>query len=166
MKARRLLVLLGPAALLTLSACGDQPGFDAGSVEDYLVSSQRDVYPGAEVDGAHCPSSLDLEEGMSFHCTLSVSGTEVPYAVRLTRVHSTSPRVAVAARGVVVRGSAAQRYLVSSLPKTAKGAKVDCGAAYLVVEEGDEVTCAVSLGGQSKEVALEVGSGGVLSVAH
>lgn len=165
MTARRNRLLVGAAALLTLSACGDQPGFDAGSVEDYLVSSQRDAYPGAEVGGAHCPSPLDLEEGMSFRCTLSVSGTEVPYSVRLTRVHSASPRVAVDARGIVVRASAAQRYLASSLPKTATGAKVDCGAAYLVVEEGDEVTCAVSLGGQREDVALHVGSGGVLTVA-
>ena len=70
MSARRARVLVGAVALMTLGACGDQPGFEAASVEDYLVTSQGDVYPGADVEGAHCPSPLDLEEGMTFQCTL------------------------------------------------------------------------------------------------
>ncbi len=133
-------------------------------MEDYLVSSQADAFASGDIDGATCPSPLDLEEDMAFECTLSVSGVDIPYSVRLTRVHETSPRITVSAHGVVVRSAAAKRYLASSLPRTARGAQVDCGPAYLVVEEGDEVTCSVSLGAQRREVGLTVGDGGSLTV--
>ena len=41
----------------------------------------------AVIDKASCPAHRDLSEGMTVHCTVTVSGSKVPYRVKLTNVH-------------------------------------------------------------------------------
>jgi len=153
------------AAVLLLSACGDQPGFDPQAVEDFLVSSQQSRYqPGDDLE-AVCPYDLKLEEGMTFACTLTASGTDIPYRVQLTRVREADPTVQVETAALVVPETTVQIYVVSSLPATARGAKLDCGSSYVVVEAGDDFMCYLSLGGQQREVTLTADEQGAVTIA-
>lgn len=154
MRARAL--ALGAAGLLLLAGCGDAPGYDHAAVEGYLVSSQSTALGGAKVTGASCPHDRSLREGMSLTCTLAVSGTKLPYRVRLTHVHARRIRVTATPDGVLVDGSKLVAYVRSTLPHDATGATVRCGAAYVVTHVGDSLTCTMVLGSQQKDVKLKV----------
>ena len=168
MSSRRLHVLaLSVPAMLLVASCGDSPSFDAESVESFLVSSQSSAFGAdAEVGEAKCPDDVALKEHLKVQCTLEVSGTSVPYDVELTQVTDDPVHVEAHLDGVVVPTKAILDYLVSTLPKTAKGTQIDCGSGdYLVAKVDDTFDCDLSLGAQVKTVTLQVDDdGGTISV--
>ena len=65
----------------------------------------------------------------------------------------------------VVPAASVQEYVASALPEESKGSEVDCGATYLVVEDGDDVTCTLALGAKERKVDLSVAEDGTLTLA-
>jgi hypothetical protein len=153
----RTTALLG-ASLLLLSGCGDRPGYDRAAVERYLHASQGARFGGAEVGAAHCPSRHALSEGMTVHCTLTVSGAGVPFVVTLRHVHAADVLVSAKPDGVLIPGSRLSQVVGTALPANARSAKVDCGGqrAFVVAKVGETITCSAVLGSQSQSFKLTV----------
>jgi hypothetical protein len=143
---------------MLVAGCGDTPRYQARAVEAYLVTSQRPAFSGgAQVEKAKCPADLELREGMSFVCTLTVSGAELPYRVRLTQVHA--PRsLTVRARpdGVLFSKDRVTEFVAKKLPRSAQGSVVDCGGEYFVAKVGSTVDCMLRLGSQHDPLELKV----------
>ena len=138
-----------------LSGCGDEPGLDAASVEDYLAQSQEATFGGSEVGEASCPDQ-SLTEGMTLPCTLDVADAEVPYQVRLRDVHTSTVRIDVTLDAVVLLQDRIRQYVVSTLPDDFSSAQVTCENDVIVAEVGDTVECTVAAGAQTKPVAVTV----------
>ena len=153
----RSLVALG-VGLVVVAGCGDRPGYDASAVEKYLVASQGWRFAGAgEVSKASCPSDRDLSEGMTVLCTLTVSGSKVPFKVTLTDVHADKVKVTAAPDGVVISGARLRDVVASSLDTASQKATVDCGgAAFLVAKVGKTVDCTLVLGSQTKPFKVTI----------
>jgi hypothetical protein len=155
----RLLVRAAVAgsALLVLAGCGERPGYDRASVEGYLARAQSGSYGAdAKVGRASCPEKLALKEGMRFTCTLDVSGSAVPYRVRLTHVQARKVTVQASPAGVVLPEVAVRDFVRSTLPRSSKGAGVDCGRRYLVAKVGQTLACKLTLGAQQKDIKVTV----------
>lgn len=143
------------AGLGLLAGCGESPGYDDTAIESYLASSQHDTFgPAAEVGKASCPGALELREAMTFTCKLEVSGTRVPYRVRLTHVHDTKMSITAAPDGVIVSTSKLRDFVGSTLPKGASGAVVDCGGEFVVAKVGDTLPCTLTLGSQEQPIKV------------
>ena len=153
----RALVAVG-AGLLVLAGCGDRPGYDASAVEKYLVASQGTRFAGAgEVSKASCPSHRDLSEGMTVVCTLTVSGSKVPFKVTLTDVHADKVKVTAAPDGVVIPASRLREVVATSLDAASKKAQVVCGgSAFIVAKVGKTVDCTLVLGSQTKPFKVTI----------
>ncbi len=152
---RRTLPVL--AVVLALAGCGDRPGYDASAVEAYLVHSQLASFPpSAEISRATCPADLSLHETMRLACTLTVSGSKVPYRVRLTHVHDERVHIDARVDGVLISGVGLRHHVRATLPKTAAGADVDCGGDYVVAAIGSDLDCTMSLGSQRAEVKVRI----------
>jgi hypothetical protein len=93
---------------------------------------------------------------MTLPCTLGVADADVPYQVRLRDVHATEVQVDVALDAVVLLADEVERFVVSTLPKDFSSAQVACGSDVIVADVGDSVDCTVSMGAQSKPVAVVV----------
>lgn len=159
MIARRWPRLLAGGALgvVLLAGCGDDPGLDTAAVESYLAGSQAAAFGAdAHVGKAHCPGHPALEEGMTLRCTLAVSDASVPYRLTLHKVHSTKVAVDVALDAVVLRSADVQDFVRAQLPKAFAGARVECGAEYVVTDVGETVECTVASGAQNKPVSVKV----------
>jgi hypothetical protein len=147
---------LAVVGLLLLAGCGQSPGYDAAAVESYLATSQAATFaPTAQVSRAACPSDQELREGMTFTCTLSVSGSKLPYRVTLTHVHDTV-EVAAAPAGVIVSGAKLRAFVRTTLPKDSAGAQVDCGGPFVVAAVGSTVDCTLELGSQATPMKVKV----------
>jgi hypothetical protein len=144
--------------LMVLAGCGDRPGYDSAALERYLVASQAWRFTGANaVSQATCPSDRDLTEGMTLRCTLTVSGSKVPFRVRLTDVHAEKMKVTAAPDGVVIPGDKLREVVALALPETASKATVDCGgSAFIVARVGRTVDCTLVLGSQTKPFKVTV----------
>ena len=152
----RRVVALAAAALLLLAGCGESPGYDAGAVEAYLAKSQAATFaPTGHVGRATCPSGLALREGMTFTCTLAVSGSRLPYRVRLTHVHG-DVSVSAVPKGVLVSGTKMRAFVRSTLPRQAHAADVDCGGPFVVAPVGSSIDCTLVLGSQTRPVKVKV----------
>jgi hypothetical protein len=152
----RALALVACAGLL--AGCGDSPDYDAAAVESHLVRTQAAVFGSAvEIERAVCPADLELREGMTFTCTLTASGAELPWRVRLTHVREENG-VTVSARpdGVLVSAARLDGFVSTRLPKDAAGARVDCGGEYFVARVGTSVECTLRLGAQDKPMKVKV----------
>lgn len=159
MSARRVLRCAATAAVLglTATACGEAPGYDAAAVESHLVDDQADAFgPTGGVRKASCPSGLPLEEGMTFTCTLEVSGTTVPYRVRLTEVRGDRVSVSASADGVVIAARDVVAYVRGMLPKASRDAEVTCDSAILVAAVGDSLPCSIARGAQQEDLRITV----------
>lgn len=144
-------------AVLVLAGCGESPGYDRASVEGYLAQAQSGAFGSdAKVGRAMCPKHLALKEGMRFRCTLDVSGTAVPYQVRLTHVAGKQVTVHAAPDGVVVPALAVRDYVRSTLPRASRAAGVDCGKSYIVAKVGQTLDCKLTLGAQEKDITVTV----------
>lgn len=153
---RRVRDLLG-AVLVSglLVGCGDEPGLDTTSVEDYLVQSQQTTFGDLEVGAASCPKQA-LEDGMTLPCTLAVGDADVPYRVTLRDVRASEVRVDVALDGVVLLSEGIERFVVSILSQDFSSARVDCDSDVIVAEVGDTVECTVASGAQTRAVVVTV----------
>ena len=153
---RRVLPLLA-SGLLLLAGCGERPGYDDAAVESYLVKSQSSLFGEAgDKAKATCPDDRDLREGMTVTCTLTVSGSKLPYKVKLTNVHD--KRVTLVARpdGVLLSGAKIRYFVRSTLPTTSAAANVECGGPFAVVAVGKTVDCTLTLGSQEKPIKVTV----------
>lgn len=145
------------AGLLLLGACGDRPGYESSAVEGYLAHAQSGAFgPTGRVGKATCPGDLELKEGMSFRCTLDVSGTAVPYRVRLTHVHAKKVSIKASPDGVVVPELAVQAFVRTTLPKSSAAAGVDCGKSFIVAKVGQTLACKLTLGPQERDIKVTV----------
>lgn len=146
------------AAGLLLAGCGESPGYDHAAVEDYLVKTQAATFgSGDTLDKASCPADLDLSEGMTFTCTLHVSGAKLPYRVKLTDVHDEeSVSVNAEPAGVLVSATRLRAHVRTTLPKASAGADLDCGGPFVVATVGKSFDCLLVLGSQAKPLTMKV----------
>lgn len=158
MSRRRALTRLAGAGagLALLAGCGEQPGYDASPVEDYLRSSQAALFGEQEVEKASCPGDLTLLEGMTFTCTLTVAGADLPFRVTLSGVRTEEVTVRARPAGVLLAADRVRDHVRTTLPRTFEGADVDCGGAYVVAKVGAELSCRLTLGSQVKPLTVTV----------
>jgi hypothetical protein len=132
-------------------------------VESYLVQSQQAVL-GDEVR-ASCPDDLETEEGMTFRCTLKVSGAAMPYRITLTDLDAEKVTVSAAPDGVLISGVKVRDFVRTTLPKSSAAADVDCGGPFVVAEVGETLDCTLALGAQERPIKVTVkDEAGVVSV--
>ena len=149
--------LAGGCLLLLVGCGGDRPGYDDSAVESYLSTSQADTFGTAgDVGKATCPGDLELREGMTFVCKLDVSGTKLPYKVRLTNVHEETVSISAAPDGVLVSGTRLRNFVRGTLPKASAEANVDCGGAFVVADVGESLPCTMTLGAQERSIKITV----------
>ena len=141
--------------LLLLAGCGDRPGYDASAVESYLVHMHGAPFSDG-IDKASCPSHHDVSEGMTVRCTLTVSGSKIPYRVRLTNVHDDPVTVSAEPDGVVLSRDKLRAVIGLSLPKGAARPAVDCGGSYMVAKVGQSLKCKATLGSQVSTFTVKV----------
>jgi hypothetical protein len=134
--------LLLVSTLALVAGCGDRPGYDASAVESYLVH-MHDAPFAEGIDKASCPAHQDVSEGMTLRCTLTVSGSKVPYRVRLTD-------------GIVLSRDKLRTVIALSLPKGAARPAVDCGGSYMVAKVGQSLKCMATLGSQVSTFTVKV----------
>ncbi len=144
------------AGLSLLAGCGEQPGYQAGPVENHLRTSQAALFGDQEVERATCPTDLTLLEGMTFTCTLTVAGAELPFRVTLTDVRTEQVTVKARPAGVLLAADRVRDHVRTTLPRTFKGADVDCGGAYVVAKVGSKLDCRLTLGSQEKPLTVTV----------
>jgi hypothetical protein len=150
---RAAVLLLSTLALV--AGCGDRPGYDASAVESYLVH-MHDAPFAEGIDKASCPAHQDVSEGMTLRCTLTVSGSKVPYRVRLTNVHDDPVTVSAVPDGVVLSRDKLRAVIGLSLPKGAARPAVDCGGSYMVAKVGQSLKCKATLGSQVSTFTVKV----------
>jgi hypothetical protein len=151
------LVVLG----LLVSGCGDSPAYDASAVESHLVRTQAAAYGDtAKVTAASCPAHEDLREGMTLTCSVTVGGARVPYAVRLTHVHSDhAMTVSARPQGVLLSAAKLRAEVQRAMPKGPKDVQVVCGragASLVVARVGQKLACQVVLGSQTRPISITV----------
>ena len=147
-------LVLASLGLLTLAGCGEDPGYDSSAVESYLAQSQQEVL-GGDVR-ASCPDDLETEEGMTFRCTLKVSGAALPYRVTLTHLDAERVTVSAAPDGVLISGVKVRDFVRTTLPKSSAAADVDCGGPFVVADVGEALDCTLALGAQERPITLTV----------
>jgi hypothetical protein len=150
---RASVLLIG--TLLLLAGCGDRPGYDASAVESYLVHQQGGPFSGG-IEKASCPAHHDLQEGMTVRCTVTVSGSRIPYRVKLTHVHDDPVRVTAQPDGVVLSREKLRAVVGLSLPQGAARPAVDCGGPYMVAKVGQSLKCTATLGSQVRTFTVKV----------
>jgi hypothetical protein len=141
--------------LLLLAGCGDRPGYDPSAVESYLVHQHGGAFPDG-IERASCPAHRDLHEGMTVRCTVTVSGSKIPYLVRLTHVHDDAVRVSAHPDGVVLSREKLRAVIGLSWEKGAARPAVDCGGPYMVAKVGQSLTCKATLGSQVRTFTVQV----------
>ncbi len=147
------------ALLVLMAACGNSNLYVADAVEESLVESQQDRLGDLQVGGATCPDDVALTEGVTFTCTLDLEGADAPYAVKLTDVQAEEIAVSAEPAMSIIPVAAAAEYVQDNLAEDVSDADVVCGdddAVVILAEPGDEFSCTVSIGSQSRQVDLEV----------
>jgi hypothetical protein len=148
-------VLVG--MLMLLAGCGDRPGYDASAVEGYLLHMQNSPFANlAIIDKAKCPAHHDLSEGMTVRCTITVSGSKIPYRVTLTNVNDDPVTVSAKPDGVVLSRDKLRQVIGLSLPQGAAKAAVDCGGPFMVAHVGQSLKCQATLGSQVRTFTVKV----------
>ena len=164
LSCKRRLPLLFAALLLSGAAVGcsasigtDDGGYEAGPIEEKIVELQTGKVGDLELGDATCPDDVELEEGVEFECTLSLSGVEAPFAVVLTEIDEDRPKIHVEPAQAIIPTATAEGFVRSNLQAGAEGAEVSCGDGPVQLgDPGDTIECTVSLDGQSQPVRIEI----------
>jgi hypothetical protein len=152
-------------ALILLMACGG--GSDAGDsgggnnvtdlsqLETKLVELQKEKSPDLNVEGAECPPEVDLEQGSSFECTVTIEGVAAPYSVTLTEddPEAEAGSFHVEPAKAIIDVSIVTEFISSQ----AGGGEAECGSEKVIVSDvGGTFDCTVSIGGQTQDVEMIV----------
>ena len=141
--ARPAAVLL--ACSLLLAGCTSE--VDLADVEARLVELQQEETPDLEVDGAQCPEDVDLEEGVTFECDVTIEGVPAPYSVTMTK---DDPEAEVGSfhfepAQPIIDVTLVVEFIRAQLNTQSAGAEVDCGEEKVIVTEvGGTFECTVS----------------------
>ena len=148
---------LASVAVVSLAGCGDRPGYDDAAVESYLTTCQAATFaPAGKVGRATCPGDLELQEPMTFTCTLEVSGVKLPYVVRLSDVRTDEMSVSATPDGVLVSRTRLRDVVRSTLPKDSAAADLDCGGDFVVADVGETLPCTLTLGARERPIEVTV----------
>ncbi len=145
---------LALAALLT--GCGggsksNDKGLDAADVEEALEAEQRLTSPDLKVGEANCPDDVDVVQGATLRCELTIEGVEAPYLVRVQRGTAGRPRLEFVNARPIIDVSRLVEFVSGELGTSAR---VDCGTAKVkVVSVGTRLRC--TAGGKPVTVVVK-----------
>ena len=153
-------------ACLFLAACGGDSGgsgsedggtkvTDLSELEAKLVAMQEEKVPDLAVEGAQCPAEVNLEEGTTFECTVTIEGVDAPYAITPTK---DDPEAEVGSFHIEPAKAIINVSIVTDFINTQTGATdAKCGNEKVLVSEvGGTFDCTVSVGGQTQDVEMIV----------
>lgn len=146
-----------------LTACGDDGAgsgdgrvTDLSELEAKLVEMQEEKSPNLSVEGADCPDEVDLDEGSTFECTVTIEGVEAPYAVTLTEDNPEAETGSfhIEPAKAIIDVSIVVNFIQGRVDA---GAEVDCGSEKVIVTDvGGTFVCTISGAGETNEVEMIV----------
>jgi hypothetical protein len=162
--AFRLVLAVMLVAGVALGACGGDSGGGSGSgdgnvtdlseLEAKLVNLQEEKSPNLSVEGADCPEEVDLSEGTTFECIVTIEGVEAPYDVTLTE---DDPEADVGSFHVEPARTIIDVSIVTDFIAQQVGGEAECGSeAVLITDVGDTIDCTVTSEGQTQDVQMIV----------
>lgn len=149
-------------ACLALSACGGDGDSEAGGavdlseLEDKLIEMQEEKSPNLSVEGASCPDGVELTQGSTFECIVTIEGVGAPYKVTLTddNPEAESGSFNIEPAKAIIDVSLVIDFIAGQVPE---GAEVSCGEEKVIVSEvGGTFECEVSAGGPVERVEMLV----------
>ena len=168
MHRTRIALVLALGACL-LAGCGGGGSFsvsyggkksaNTAEVKAQLLQAQRAKTPNLQVGDAACPSSVPLQNGERFTCTVLLEGVQAPYAVTLYDVNQDtgSAHFRLQPAKPIIDVTKIVAFIHKQLQTTAPAAKVDCGAAKVqVVAVGAAISCTVTDGANTTKVQAVV----------
>ena len=147
---------------LPLAACsgsvsvGSDPQYDADKVAAEVQSAQEKVTPDLDVTDPTCPDDVDVKEGATFECTITIAGVEAPYTVTISDVGDTSAHFDIAPAKAIIYVDAAVGFLQDQADRAgSEGVTIECGDAAIIVQDPQTTfPCTLTNGGQVQDIAL------------
>jgi len=159
-----LILAVGIAGLVFLSACAAQGGLDVVALESELQQLTLVEYPGV-VAGVECPDPLNPQPGDVVTCEVTIGAQVAPLLVTFGAERGGVSNARIDARLVDV--ASVEAMVAAAFAQDLGDVQgVQCAQPIIVVAHGNRITCSVTDGrGVERLVEVTPADDGTLAVA-